>query len=61
MHLAQVNIALPREPLDAPLLRDFVAALDPVNAIADAAPASSGACRPRTATRPASAGSATTA
>jgi hypothetical protein len=38
MHLAQVNIALPREPLDAPLLRDFVAALDPVNAAADAAP-----------------------
>ena len=38
MHLAQVNIALPREPLDAPLLRDFVAALDPVNARADDAP-----------------------
>jgi heme-degrading monooxygenase HmoA len=37
-HLAQVNIALPREPLDAPLLADFVAALDPVNAAADAAP-----------------------
>jgi heme-degrading monooxygenase HmoA len=38
MHLAQVNIALPREPIDAPLLRDFVAALDPVNARADDAP-----------------------
>jgi hypothetical protein len=38
VHLAQVNIALPKEPLDAPLLRDFVAALDPVNALADAAP-----------------------
>ncbi len=37
-HLAQVNIALPREPLDAPLLADFVAALDPVNAAADGAP-----------------------
>jgi heme-degrading monooxygenase HmoA len=37
-HLAQVNIALPREPLDAPLLSDFVAALAPVNAIADASP-----------------------
>ena len=37
-HLAQVNIALPREPLDAPLLADFVASLDPVNASADAAP-----------------------
>jgi Domain of unknown function (DUF3291) len=38
VHLAQVNIALPREPLDAPLLRDFVAALDPVNARADDVP-----------------------
>jgi hypothetical protein len=37
-HLAQVNIALPREPLDAPLMRDFVAALAPVNAVADASP-----------------------
>jgi uncharacterized protein DUF3291 len=36
--LAQVNIALPREPLDSELLSDFVAALDPVNAAADAAP-----------------------
>ena len=36
-HLAQVNIALPREPLDSALLADFVAALDPVNALADAA------------------------
>ena len=33
--LAQVNIALPREPLDAPLLADFVAQLDPVNERAD--------------------------
>jgi hypothetical protein len=37
-HLAQLNIALPREPLDAPLLADFVAALDPVNAAADGSP-----------------------
>lgn len=37
-HLAQLNIALPREPLDAPLLAEFVAALDPVNAAADARP-----------------------
>jgi hypothetical protein len=37
-HLAQVNIALPRAPLDAPLLAEFVAALDPVNAVADARP-----------------------
>ncbi len=37
-HLAQLNIALPREPVDSPLLAEFVAALDPVNAAADAAP-----------------------
>ena len=37
MHqLAQVNIALPREPLTAPLLADFVAALEPINALAEA-------------------------
>ncbi|MDN5919094.1 MAG: DUF3291 domain-containing protein [Pseudonocardia sp.] len=35
--LAQVNIALAREPLHAPLLAEFVAALDPVNARADRA------------------------
>jgi uncharacterized protein DUF3291 len=38
VHLAQVNIALPREPLTEPLLADFVAALEPVNALAHAAP-----------------------
>ena len=37
-HLAQVNIALLREPLDSQLLRDFVSELDPVNAQADSAP-----------------------
>lgn len=37
-HLAQVNIALAREPLDAPLLAEFMAQLAPVNARADAAP-----------------------
>ncbi len=36
--LAQVNIALARSPLDAPVLADFMAALGPVNARADAAP-----------------------
>ncbi len=36
--LAQVNIGRMRGPLDSPLLADFVAALDPVNAAADAAP-----------------------
>jgi hypothetical protein len=36
--LAQVNIARLAEPLDSPRLAGFVAALDPVNAAADAAP-----------------------
>jgi hypothetical protein len=34
--LAQVNIGRMREPLDSPLLADFTAALEPVNAAADA-------------------------
>jgi len=37
-HIAQVNIALPRQPLDTPLLAEFVAALAPVNALADTSP-----------------------
>jgi hypothetical protein len=37
-HLAQVNVARMLEPLDAPRLADFVAALDPINALADGAP-----------------------
>ena len=36
--LAQVNIGLPLEPLDSPALAQFVASLEPVNALADAAP-----------------------
>ena len=36
--IAQVNVALPREPLDSPALAGFVANLEPVNALADAAP-----------------------
>ncbi len=36
--LAQVNIARLAAPLDDPRLAEFVAALDPVNAVADAAP-----------------------
>jgi hypothetical protein len=38
MHLAQLNLALPKEPLDSQLLADFVAALEPVNAASDASP-----------------------
>ncbi len=37
-HLAQVNIALPVEPLDSAALAGFVAQLEPVNALADGAP-----------------------
>jgi hypothetical protein len=37
-HLAQVNISRLLAPLDSPLLADFVAALEPVNAVADTAP-----------------------
>jgi len=37
-HLAQFNIGLLRAPLESPQLADFVAQLDPVNALADAAP-----------------------
>lgn len=36
--LAQVNIARLKAPLDSPLLKDFVDALDPVNAVADRSP-----------------------
>lgn len=37
-HLAQLNIAKMKAPIDDPLLADFVAALEPVNAAADASP-----------------------
>src|SRR3954463_5849751 len=37
-HLAQVNISRLLAPLDSELLSDFVAELEPVNALADAAP-----------------------
>ena len=37
-HLAQVNISRLLAPLDSELLREFVDALDPVNAAGDAAP-----------------------
>jgi Domain of unknown function (DUF3291) len=36
--VAQVNIGRPVAPLDSPRLADFVAGLDPVNAVADSAP-----------------------
>ena len=36
--LAQVNIGRLRAPIDSPVVAGFVAALDPVNAVADVAP-----------------------
>lgn len=38
VHLAQLNVARLPAPLDTPQLAQFVAALDPINALADAAP-----------------------
>ncbi|MFC4121087.1 DUF3291 domain-containing protein [Nonomuraea zeae] len=38
MHLAQLNIAHLRAPIDSPQLAEFVALLEPVNALADEAP-----------------------
>ena len=35
MHLAQVNISRLIEPIDSPLLADFVAQLDQINALAE--------------------------
>jgi hypothetical protein len=37
-HLAELNIAIPYEPPGSELLQEFMDALDPVNAVADAAP-----------------------
>lgn len=37
-HLAQLNIATMREPLESPSMADFVANLDRINALADSAP-----------------------
>ncbi len=36
--LAQVNIALMQAPLDHPLMEEFVASLDAINALADSSP-----------------------
>ena len=37
-HLAQFNIARARGPLESAIMRDFVAALDEINALAEASP-----------------------
>ncbi|WP_051709685.1 DUF3291 domain-containing protein [Andreprevotia chitinilytica] len=36
--LAQLNIAIMKEPLDSPVMADFVANLDRINALAEASP-----------------------
>ncbi len=38
LHIAQVNIARMKAPLDDPLMADFVARLDEINALADHSP-----------------------
>nr|WP_246083681.1 DUF3291 domain-containing protein [Nonomuraea diastatica] len=38
MHLAQLNVAHMRAPVDSSELAEFIALLEPINAIADAAP-----------------------
>jgi hypothetical protein len=38
LHIAELNIARALAPIDAPLLDDFNAALDPINALADGSP-----------------------
>lgn len=38
LHLAQLNIAEPRAPLESPVMADFVANLDRINALAEASP-----------------------
>jgi hypothetical protein len=37
-HLAQVNIARAKAPMEAPVMADFVAALDRINILAEASP-----------------------
>jgi Domain of unknown function (DUF3291) len=37
-HLAQLNVGRMLGPIDAPEITDFVANLEPINAIADTAP-----------------------
>jgi hypothetical protein len=37
-HLAQLNIARPRGPLDGPVMAEFMASLDRINGLGDASP-----------------------
>ena len=51
-HLAQLNVGIIKAPLESPVMADFVNNLDRINALAEARPDSSGACKRRKATRP---------
>ena len=51
-HLAQVNVATLRAPLDGPELAGFVAQLEPLNALADQSPGFVWRLQTRTATPP---------
>lgn len=44
-HLAQLNIARMKAPLDSPVMADFVANLARINGLAEASPATFGGCR----------------
>ena len=44
-HIAQLNIARAVAPLDSPVMVEFMAALDEINALADSAPALCGGSR----------------
>jgi uncharacterized protein DUF3291 len=37
-HLAQLNIGRSRGPMDAPMMADFMAGLEPINALAESSP-----------------------
>lgn len=37
-HIAQINIARMLAPIDDPIMDEFVAQLEPINALADASP-----------------------
>lgn len=50
-HLAQLNVGRIVAPTDSPVLADFMAALDHINALAEASRVLFGACEATAATR----------
>ena len=59
-HLAQLNIGRLNAPLESPPIADFVAALEPINALADASPGFVWRLQTETETRPPYGSSTTT-